>query len=150
MKAVKLEVKTGGYCIRSAENNDLSTLCEIFNRARTNHASFPDKALSLDSFSFEIKGEKLLVAERDGFIAGFLSIWAVEGFIHHLYIAPDHQRRGLGRLLLQACESRFGRPLSLKCLQSNSQACRFYETNGWHGGEVVMGSNGPYIPYVLL
>jgi GNAT superfamily N-acetyltransferase len=77
-------------------------------------------------------------------IVGFLSVWAPERFVHHLYVAPSHQGRGIGRMLIEACAELYGLPLSLECELANRGARRFYERLGWVGGEVGSGPDGEW------
>lgn len=95
-------------------------------------------------FRAAIEGEELHVAVSRGLVLGFLSVWAPERFIHHLYVAPSHQGRGIGRALIRTCIDRYGLPLSLKCELANRPARRFYERLGWVGGEVGAGPDGEW------
>ena len=64
------------------------------------------------------------VAEVDGEIAGYVGFH--EGWIDHLYIHPDHQRCGLGPVLLsKALED--GSDRRLWTFQQNARARAFYE-----------------------
>ena len=82
-------------------------------------------------------------------IVGFAGVWVPERFIHHLYISPEHQGRGIGRLLLTVCRERYGLPMQLKCLVDNHEARDFYETQGWVTGARGTGPDGPHIHYWL-
>ena len=47
-------------------------------------------------------------------------------------VAPDHQRRGIGRELLRACEARLKTPrLRLSVRASNAAAIHLYEAEGY-------------------
>ena len=57
-----------------------------------------------------------------------------EGFswIATIGVAPDHQRQGIGRELLRACEERLKTPrLRLSVRASNAAAIHLYETEGY-------------------
>jgi ribosomal protein S18 acetylase RimI-like enzyme len=77
-------------------------------------------------------GDDLWIAESAGRLAGMIAIWRPASFIHHLYVAPAWQRRGIGRDLLslglRACGGRAG----LKCNEANRAAQAFYQAAGGH------------------
>jgi len=131
-----------------AAHADLPALCAIFNAARATNTSFHGVPFTRDDFIAATEGERILLARVDQDIAGFAAVWAPDRFLHHLYVAPRHQRQGIGRRLLNDCLERFGQPMSLKCLESNVGARRFYESNGWHAQDTAMGPDGPYVLYV--
>ena len=43
----------------------------------------------------------------------------------------------------------FGYPLSLKCLVTNTAACKFYEASGWKNAGLSGGTDGDAILYRL-
>lgn len=136
--------------IEPASHEETISLCQLFNQSRASAAGLhTQEVVTHDQFLSQVAGESLLVARVQGEIAGFVAIWVAENFIHHLFVAPAHQGRGIGAALLAHCETLYGLPLSLKCLETNRRACRFYERNGW----VVKGSgnsaDGPYRLYRL-
>nr|WP_255353979.1 MULTISPECIES: GNAT family N-acetyltransferase [Microbulbifer] len=90
-----------------------------------------------------------MVARIGGEVAGFVSVWAQSNFLHHLFVSPKHQRKGIGKALISAIVCEFGLPMSLKCIKENTQACRFYEKLGWQPREESIGPEGPYILYEL-
>ncbi|WP_305906462.1 GNAT family N-acetyltransferase [Methylomarinum sp. Ch1-1] len=117
--------------IRMPVEEEKTRLLEIFNSARLSAGCFTEDPLDLAEFSRRINGEVVHVAEIGGQIAGFVSVWEAQAFIHHLYVCPRFQGQGLGKALLQMCERRYGRPLSLKCICANRRALGFYRRNGW-------------------
>ncbi len=48
-----------------------------------------------------------------------------------LFVAPEHQGRGLGRALLELARAHSPEGLELFALQANERACRFYEAQGF-------------------
>ena len=57
-------------------------------------------SLADDPEAEELQGSRILIAEVDEQVVGFS---AVDGeYLGWLYLHPDHYRRGIGRLLLQA------------------------------------------------
>lgn len=134
--------------IELAKKIDTPTLCALFNEARSENSSFPETAFDLTEFLKIVEGEKILVARMNGEIAGFASVWVRDTFLHHLYVLPRFQRQGIGGELLQKSVSLFGLPMSLKCLESNADACRFYEKMGWRPSETAESQEGRYVLYI--
>lgn len=64
--------------------------------------------------------------------ARVVGVMALEGdVLQHLFIDPDHQRRGIGGRLLDVAMDLSPRHLSLVTLQRNTRARRFYEKRGF-------------------
>lgn len=136
--------------IEPADSHDTEPLCRLFNQARTSAEGLDGQdAITLDGFRLQIAGECLFVARAQGEIAGFVSVWTADNFIHHLFVAPAYQGQGIGRALLTHCQKLYGLPLSLKCVEANRRACRFYERNGWIEKQRAVGPDGPYRLYQL-
>lgn len=138
-----------GLCLEPGRWEELECLWRLFNAARADHPCFGPQAWSLMRFRGATQGEALLVARTGDTLAGFAAVWEPDRFIHHLYVAPEAQRRGVGRALVDACAQHFGRPLSLKCLTANHDARRFYRATGWREGQCHTGPDGPYVVCVL-
>ncbi len=60
----------------------------------------PD-APDLSAWASRLGGGGVFVAEREGDVAGFVRVEET-GFVDLLYVHPNHERRGLGRELLEA------------------------------------------------
>lgn len=86
----------------------------------------------------DLAPELSLVAEQDGSVIGFLVArrWVDErvGYVDLLAVAPEHQRRGLGRALLLTAFERFAadglREAQLGVASDNARASRLYERVG--------------------
>lgn len=135
--------------ITAFTHSDLPGLLAVFNQARAAQRSFTEKTYSMNDFMAVIEGEEILVARVENTLAGFISVWKPERFIHHLFVAPRYQNQGVGRALIAETQHRFSLPLSLKCLKSNTHACRFYERLGWQARQEGVGPDGVYILYYL-
>lgn len=73
-----------------------------------------------------------LVAERNGRVVGF-GCWEPDGLISALYILPEEQGHGIGRLLMDRLLERLsgcGR-VRLQVLEGNDNAIGFYEHLGF-------------------
>lgn len=134
--------------IRPYFTADVADLRVLFLRARS--AAFfwvePD-SLRGDDFDVATHDEPILVATRNELIVGFVSWWPPDNFVHNLFVDPAHQGTGVGQQLLAACLQRIGRPATLKCVQQNEGALRFYQRLGWEvAGEGLTNE----VPYFLL
>ena len=89
-----------------------------------------------------------LAHDTAGCLVGFVSFDAQ--WVHHLYLAPAVQGRGLGRqLLAQALAD--GQPRQLWCFTDNLRARRFYQGRGFVQIDATDGAgNEEGVPDVLL
>ena len=71
---------------------------------------------------------RVTVAEDEAGIAGFMA--ESEGWIEHLYLAPQRRRDGIGSMLIAAAKRRQS-TLDLWCFADNVAACAFYERQGF-------------------
>ncbi|EHR1015693.1 GNAT family N-acetyltransferase [Vibrio parahaemolyticus] len=90
----------------------------------------------LEDFERDTEGEDIWVANEFNEVVGFISIWAPENFIHHLYVNPSKLRSGVGLKLLNFAKRRYPN-LSLKCLTQNRNATEFYLSQGFTIVETV-------------
>ncbi|EHQ9269866.1 GNAT family N-acetyltransferase [Vibrio parahaemolyticus] len=90
----------------------------------------------LSDFERDTEGESIWVAIESNKVVGFVSIWAPENFIHHLFVSPRNIRSGVGLKLLDLAKQRYP-SLSLKCLSQNINATEFYLSQGFTIAETV-------------
>ncbi|GAB2529373.1 GNAT family N-acetyltransferase [Microbulbifer agarilyticus] len=135
--------------IEPSSPKDGPEILDIFNLAREENGSFPSRSYCMSAFQETIDGEKILVARIAGEMAGFVSVWTQSNFLHHLFVTPKYQRKGVGKALVSAIVCEIGLPISLKCIKGNTQARHFYEKLGWQPREESTGPEGPYILYEL-
>ncbi|NJC97710.1 MAG: GNAT family N-acetyltransferase [Anaerolineales bacterium] len=76
-----------------------------------------------------LQNDRVWVVELDGVPAAFIAM--KDDFIDHLYVHPDHQGRGIGKVLLDFARSQSPNHLWLYTLQINVKARAFYEKNGF-------------------
>ncbi len=133
--------------IRKAKPSDTPQLETLFliTRQHTFHWESPDK-FKLQDFKQSTTGETIFVAEDDGAIIGFISVWEQDAtpFIHHLFVARDHQRKRIGWLLIQHLFSYLPLPYRLKCVAKNKEAIAFYRKTGWIEIGQGIGEDGDY------
>jgi ribosomal protein S18 acetylase RimI-like enzyme len=107
----------------------------------------------------------VLVAETGGVIAGYAALGQSVPLTSHAHVLeirglavhPAHQRRGVGRRLVEACigqaRSRGARKLSLRVLGGNAGARRLYESCGFTAEGVLREEfflGGLYVDDVLM
>jgi GNAT superfamily N-acetyltransferase len=69
------------------------------------------------------------IAEIAGEPVGYLAL--VDDILDHLYVAPDHQGRGVGSVLLAKAKALRPEGLQLYAFQRNRRARDFYEARGF-------------------
>ncbi len=123
------------YLIRKAADADARACAMIFHRSW--QVAFPKvpRAITVDVFRAETKGEEVFVAEQGEVVLGFVAVHVPGRFIHHLFVEPAFHRGGLGAALLTHAVNHVGGEASLKCGRVNTRALRFYEHLGWRESE---------------
>lgn len=132
--------------IRPLETNDWPSICRIYAEVRKRQ--FPwISASQIDENDLQLHaaGEDILVAEKNGEIVGFISVWRPESFVHHLFVQTDDQRQGIGGDLLDAAVARYPLPLRLKCVAANGPAVAFYRKKGWREVSRDFSEDGAYL-----
>jgi GNAT superfamily N-acetyltransferase len=87
---------------------------------------------------FVIPNQVVLVAEAEDGVAGFIAIY--NDWVEHLYIAPAHQRNGIGDTLLNRAKELRPDGLMLWTFEKNHRARTFYEKRGFSAIEFTDGS----------
>ncbi|WDF56535.1 GNAT family N-acetyltransferase [Mucilaginibacter sp. KACC 22063] len=119
--------------IRKFRKTDIEELRNLYLSVRKDTFSWMDTdAFTIADFVKDTRDEDIWVAEIEGAIAGFISVWLPDSFVHHLYIYKQYQGKGIGRALLKEAESNTAAPLTLKCLAKNVDAFEFYIKLGWY------------------
>lgn len=139
-KRFHVQVIIRDYC-----GADKEYLAMLFYQIRKEEFSWTNlKKLSINDFEHSTEGERIFVAEADGKIAGFISVWELDKFIHNLFVAKEFRRIGVGQALIEKVLLEFGTPLTLKCVAQNGSAAKFYLANGWKIEEEGTSNEGPY------
>ncbi|MDL2404657.1 GNAT family N-acetyltransferase [Rhizobium calliandrae] len=125
--------KSDLWTIRPACVRDMDVLADIYLRVRRITFLWVDPGdFHAADFVIHTQGERIFVCEdRNGVIAGFLTLWEPDDFIHMLYILPEFQGFGAGKALLAALPEWPNRRYRLKCLVKNTRAIAFYRTLGF-------------------
>ncbi len=133
--------------IRPYEEADRPFLRTLYLASRKHTWTWLEDDFQLEDFDRAVIGEKILVAERDGHLLGFASIFTQENFLHNLFIDPQYQGTGAGTALLHAAEETFTRQGSLKCLVKSENSVGFYLSKGWN---IVSTGESPKGEYYLF
>lgn len=137
------------WIIRNSIDADRDALADIYlaGRRDTFHWLVPTSFRHGD-FASQTKDELIMIAETpEAEVAGFISLWEPDGFIHMLYIHLKWQGRGAGTALLRALPDWLNNTYRLKCLVQNERAKGFYLK---HGFEVTGTGSSPDGKYEVL
>ena len=119
--------------IRRARPEDHPRVTEIRNNVTENILRDPSRVTVADYKWFE-QNPGVWVWEEDGAIVGFSAADTRNGSIWALFMANDHQRRGIGRALFEkACDvlRRDGHRTAWLTTDPGSRAAGFYRAAGW-------------------
>lgn len=136
--------------ITEIREKDIDSLRSLFLKTRLITFSSADiSQFKLSDFEEQTKDEYILVALADERVIGFVSVWAADNFIHHLYVDEQFQNQNVGTQLLKAVYDKFGLPISLKCEENNSKAICFYRRKGFMEKGNGQSEIGTYILFEL-
>ena len=143
------------FLIRDYRPEDFDAVTILWRIAR--EKSLPEFQRAHGHFFYEdqdyfrnhvLKENKVFVVESDQRPIAFMAMR--EDFIDHLYIHPDHQRRGIGKVLLEYARQLSPAHIWLYTLQVNTNARAFYEKNGFVAEKFGMSpppENEPDVEY---
>lgn len=128
--------------LRPGTNNDVDALTQLACAANATSIGklpeFVDRAEDIrKAFAGFIADavEHIVIAETAGTLLGFSATEGKSDEISDVWVTPGHQGRGVGALLLTACEARI-RAWGFSCSwltthAGNDRAIRFYQTHGY-------------------
>lgn len=124
--------------IREANSTDISQLQKLFLIVRQKTFTWRDNSFfSLKDYEDYVLNEKVLVAEIEKSVIGFISIFEADNFF---------QGRGAGQLLLKNVIYLNDNPKTLKVEIPNKKAQLFYEKFGF---KKISSHENEEIPYYL-
>lgn len=136
--------------LRDYHITDKKYLALLFYQIQQKEFSWIDKnTLSLTDFEHSTEGERIFVAEVNGKIAGFISVWTPDKFIHNLFVVKNFRHLHIGQALIEKVLLTFGKPLTLKCIAQNKTALQFYLSHGWIIQEDGICDEGTYYLMIL-
>jgi ribosomal protein S18 acetylase RimI-like enzyme len=125
-----------GFIIREYQAADFDAVTILWRISR--EKSLPEFQLEKGHFFYEdrnyfqnfvVKNNQVWVVETEKQPVGFMAM--NKDFIDQLYIDPDYQRQGIGKLLIDFAREQSSDHLWLYTLQINFIARTFYEKNGF-------------------
>lgn len=132
--------------VRPFEPSDTEATVAVWHAARrAAHAHLPaeqERTLADDRAFFTthiVANNAVWVAEEAGHVLGYLAL--ADTYLDRLYVRPDRQRRGIGRLLLDHAKTCSPQGLELHTHQVNAPARAFYEQHGFRA--VAFGVSPP-------
>lgn len=132
--------------IAEFQAHDLPALRELYLKVRqATFTWFDTSHYQLSAFDTDTIDEYTLVAYIDDEVAGFVSAYLPDDFIHHLYVNQLYQKQGIGTELLKAILGKLKLPVGLKCLENNESAIAFYERHGFKPIKKGISVEGVYI-----
>jgi GNAT superfamily N-acetyltransferase len=132
------------FRVRPVEERDKAALAAIYLECRA-EATWVSRSVKVSDLARDTEGEMLLVAVGgDDEPQGFISVWELDAFIHHLYVRAGSRNKGIGKQLIDALRPRVPRPWRLKCARANDGALAFYLSHGWLEISSGVGEDGPY------
>ena len=118
--------------IRLATASDTESVQQLYRRTIRDAAWLAADARARTDFADVSQGESVYVSYApDGRLKGFVSVYESDSFVHHLYVAPEFARRGVGTALFAFLHARLPFPWRLKCVRANAAALAFYASLGW-------------------
>jgi GNAT superfamily N-acetyltransferase len=133
---------------RFCSASDSAACIGIYYRTRRETFTWlPRSRFRRSDFLVDTFEEDIIVAERGGRVIAFAAIYLPDDFLHHLYVAREHQGRGVGSALLQHLLARSEGRLRLKCLCRNERALTFYRGRGWREGEHGWDEFGEWVMF---
>ena len=128
--------------IRAAEADDAATIARILRASRVQAMPWMPHRHSTAEDLWFVRNRilarcRVSVASISGNVIGFLAV--ADDWIEHLYISPEHWRRGTGAALLKRAKEEATR-LQLWTFTRNQSARLFYESHGFTAVEHTDGS----------
>jgi ribosomal protein S18 acetylase RimI-like enzyme len=128
------------HSIRRARDEDHARITEIRNAVTENVLGDANRLLVDSDYPWFRDNPGVWVWEENGTILGFSAADTRNGSIWALFVAPGHERRGIGRALFgKACEvlRQDGHRTAWLTTEPESRAAGFYRAAGWQ----VIGSS---------
>lgn len=108
--------------------------------------AFSEQSLPADEEFFrQTEGEEIFVVPSETGLAGFVTLWLEEPFVHFLLVDSRFRRQRVGEALLKLSISRLPAPVHLKCNPANVRALAFYARMGCTEVERVDTPGNAYV-----
>jgi GNAT superfamily N-acetyltransferase len=120
--------------LRRALPSDAATIAALHLAARRDAMPYlpelrSDEEVRIWTRETLLPKAEVWIAEIAGLPVGYLAL--VDDILDHLYVAPEHQRQGVGGRLLAKAKALRPAGLRLYAFQRNRRARAFYEARGF-------------------
>lgn len=138
-------LRSNAMAIREALRSDIAAMHTIRLRVRENQLSDPSVVTEQDYHDFMARDTMSWVHELEGVITGFVMVDVEKRNLWALFVAPEHERAGAGRLLHEAMAAWYFERASLLRLTTEpaTRAEHFYRSAGYSA--VGMAASGEVI-----
>ena len=136
--------KTGpipDYRFQPMEKGDLAEMIQFWQGMEGIGLSESDSYSALSFYLQRNPGLSWVARNRDRELIGGVLCGhdGRRGYLHHLAVAPDYRRKGIGRALVERCLSSLRELKILKCnvflFNQNPEGQGFWKAMGWKGRE---------------
>ncbi|MGI4776074.1 MAG: GNAT family N-acetyltransferase [Janthinobacterium lividum] len=95
--------------IRKCSSQDIAALEELyyFTQMQTFIARAGKNKLKIGDYQKSTADDDAWVADLDGIVVGFVSIYNKDNFIHNLFVHPKYHNKSIGIVLLKFAENFF-------------------------------------------
>jgi ribosomal protein S18 acetylase RimI-like enzyme len=130
------------FVVRACRPEEASAILDLWQQARSEHASTPDRLDEVQRLLAETSGS-LLVADGDGAILGALiAVWdGWRGNMYRLAVRFEHRRRGIALALVRAGEEHLrhqgARRITALVGYEDEVAAAFWESAGYPRDHVM-------------
>ena len=128
--------------IREMAPSDVPAAHAIRLRVRENQLSDPSVVTEQDYFDFMARDTMSWVLEMDGAITGFVMVDVEKRNLWALFVAPEHEGKGVGRALHEAMLSHYFQRCDHLSLSTDpgTRAAEFYRKAGYiETGKTTIG-----------
>jgi ribosomal protein S18 acetylase RimI-like enzyme len=132
--------------VRPAVPADLPACAELLEAGQREIQAGTAGVRLASYFARAVEGEEVFVAVMaENTLAGFVTLWRPDSFVHFLHVSAASRRRGIGRTLLAHVRASVDGPIELKCAPHNAAALAFYARLGWTETERDLAGASPYV-----
>ena len=132
---------TPDYRFQPMEKGDLAEVIQFWQGMEGIGLSQSDSYSALSFYMQRNPGLSWVARNRDRELIGGVLCGhdGRRGYLHHLAVAPDYRRKGIGRALVERCLSSLRELKILKCnvflFNQNPEGQGFWKAMGWKGRE---------------
>ncbi len=143
-----------GIVIRPARADEFDAVARVWMESHVSTGLATGSDVTLAELRARIpaeiaKGWQLYVAELDGAIAAMLAFRMADKYLDQVFVAPEHQGKGIGKALLAFTRQHLPDEILLRTAVGNTKAIAWYEREGFVRENEVMqdGWSGPRVYY---